>query len=148
MPLDFSVEDALDLATVTEPAANADGSRVGFLRTAGGATEFVAAEVPELTETDLSLEAGAAVDQVSTDPGDVAAFDWRPGEPAEAALIADGTLYRFDATDGSLRTVVDGPEDCEQLAWHPDGSALAYTEAGLLWLYDLAAGGHRALNSD
>lgn len=148
MPLDFSVEDALDLATVSEPAANADNSRVGFLRTVGGATEFVAAEVPALAGTDLSLEAGAAVDHVSTDHGDVTAFDWRPGRPAEAAVIADGTLARFDATDGSLSPVVDGPEDCERLAWHPDGSTLAYTEAGLLWLYDLEAGGHRALNSE
>ncbi len=148
MPLDFSVGDALDLATVSEPAANADGSRVGFLRTQDGATEFVAADVPAITETDLGLEAGAAVEHTSTDHGDVSAFEWRPGEPDEAALVADGTLFRYDANDDSLRTVVDGPEDCDRLAWHPDGSVLAYTEAGLLWLYDLAAGGHRALNPD
>jgi dipeptidyl aminopeptidase/acylaminoacyl peptidase len=148
MPLDFSVGDALDLATVSEPAANADGSRVGFLRTADGATEFVAADVPAITETDLGLEAGAAVEHASTDHGDVSAFDWRPGEPDEAAVVADGTLFRYDATGASMRTVVDGPEDCDQLAWHPDGSVLAYTEAGLLWLYDLATGGHRALNPD
>jgi dipeptidyl aminopeptidase/acylaminoacyl peptidase len=148
MPLDFSIGDALDLATLSEPAANADGSRVGFLRTADGATEFVAADVPAITETDLGLEAGAAVEHASTDHGDVSAFDWRPGEPDEAAVVADGTLFRYDATGDSMRTVVDGPEDCDQLAWHPDGSVLAYTEAGLLWLYDLATGGHRALNPD
>lgn len=44
--------------------------------------------------------------------------------------------------------MVDGPETCEQPTWHPDGSALAYTEAGMLWVYDLEAGGRHALNPD
>jgi dipeptidyl aminopeptidase/acylaminoacyl peptidase len=148
MAFEFSVDDALDLATVGAPQANDDGSAVGFLRTQGGDTDLVAVDVPVLDSTDTSLEAGAATESVSTDHDDVSAFDWRPGHPEEAAVVADGALYRFDTRDGTLTTIVDGPEDCTSPAWSPDGSKLAYVEAGLVWFYDLEAGGHRALNTD
>lgn len=146
MPLEFSIDDALDLATVGAPEANDDGSAVGCLRTEGGDTDLAVTRIPALAGADLTVEAGAAVETVATDHGDVSAFDWRPGHPDEAAVIADGALYRFDADDGTLTTVVDGPEDCTSPAWSPDGSVLAYAEAGLVWHHDLETGGHRALN--
>lgn len=148
MPFEFSIDDALDLATVGAPEANDDGSAVGFLRTEAGDTDLAVARIPETVETDLALEAGAAVETVATDHGDVSAFDWRPGHPDEAAVVADGALYRFDADDRTLTTIVDGPEDCASPTWSPDGSALAYAEAGLVWYYDLEAGSHRALNEE
>ncbi|MDY6817132.1 MAG: prolyl oligopeptidase family serine peptidase [Halobacteriales archaeon] len=149
MPTDFSfsVDDALALRTVAAPAWNDDGSLVGCLQTHGDETEFIAVTVEAIETTDRSL-ANVDAPTAATDSGDIAEFAWRPDAPAEAALIVDGAVERFDTATAARTTLSAGDEPHSSPAWHPDGDRLAYVRDGTLWLHDLSTGGVRALTTD
>ncbi|WP_458207566.1 LpqB family beta-propeller domain-containing protein [Haladaptatus sp. NG-SE-30] len=145
MPLDFAVEDALDLAYVSEHAWNADDSRLGYLRYERGETKLAVCDVPNAEETDLS-------------PGgdrrligeDVSEFAWRPDHPTEAAFVADGAIRLFDYDTGETdeTSVVASGGDHSSLAWHPAGDVLAYLRNETLWLHDLDDGSVRAIETN
>ena len=140
----FTLEDALELATFGTPAWNADGSRVGYLRFAAGSNRFVARPVDRIEETDLTLDAPG---EDATELAEVSAFDWRPDNPDEVAVVRDGDLGIFDVDAGEFRELVAAADDHLVVAWSPDGSRLAAVAGETLWIHNVERGSSRELDS-
>ena len=139
----FTLEEALELATFGTPAWNADGSQVGYLRFAKGSNRFVTRPVERFDETNHSLD---APDEEATELADASAFDWRPGNPDEAAVVRDGDLGIFDVDAGEFRELVAAEDDHLVVAWAPDGSRLAAVRGESLWVHDVERGSSRELD--
>lgn len=132
MALEFTVDDALALGTVSGPAWNDDASRAGYLRFADGETTF-AHGVPGAEPTAV--------------PGPVGGFDWRPDHPEQVALAADGDVALHDVSTGESRTLASADADHAGVTWAgPD--SLLYLRDGSVWRHDLAGGGVAELLTD
>lgn len=138
----FTVDDALGLATYDAPTWNDDGTRVGYQRFADGETTFVSRPVTSFEETDLSLTADSPAVKLD---GDVAEHDWRPGHPETVAVVRDGDVVLFDVDAETIVPLSSASADASSPAWHPDGDVLAHVRDGSLWLHDVAAGTTREL---
>lgn len=130
MSLEFTVDDALDLRTVADPAWNADATRAGYLRTADGETRF----------------AHGAGDGAPTvlDAADATGFDWRPDSPDEVAVVADGDVLLYDAGAREARTLAAADADHANPTW-ADADTLCYVRGGSVWTHGVGAGGVREL---
>ena len=136
----FTVDDALDLAQVTAPEWNDDGSRVGFLRFSDGTQEFVSAAI-----------GGPTADRhpgIGPEDGDVTGFDWRPNHPDETAIVADGTVELVDVDADTRTPLLSDVADHGTVAWHPDGDVLAVHRDDRLHLHDRTTGSTRTLCPD
>nr|WP_233265005.1 prolyl oligopeptidase family serine peptidase [Halomarina oriensis] len=123
------------LVSTTDPAWNDDGTRVGYLRFADGETQFATQRVGPVEGTDVSLDAGTFTPDTETTLDGVAGFEWRPGHPEEALVVADGDLYRVDTSAGTTRPLARAHEATSSPAWHPDGDRIAYLRDRTLWVH-------------
>lgn len=140
--LDFSVEDALDLAHVSDPAFNHDGTYLAYKRWCGGDTHLVTVEF-DLARSD---ESDPGEIETRAGHGAVSEFAWRPDHPHQLAFVDDGELYRFDVESATVDSlVVDLDDPIESLAWHPAGEYLVYRHGETLTRIDLPEGGRRRL---
>lgn len=144
--LNLTVDDTLDLVTVSGQSWNDDGSRLGFLRDADGETTFGAHSVGTVEGTAVSLGDGTLDPETLLDRP-VGAFEWRPNHPDEALVASDGDLYTVDAATGETNAFVTAPEPCGAPTWHPDGDRVAYIRDGTLWVHHVD-GPVRGLTAD
>ncbi|WP_158203228.1 S9 family peptidase [Halomarina oriensis] len=133
----FTLSDALAITPVADPAWNDDGTRIGYLRTVEGETRWATLSTPECETTAVSLGDGTYDPDAESDVTDVSAFVWRPGHPEEALVVADGDLYRVDATTGATEPFARAPDAHSVPTWHPDGDRVAYRRDGAVWVHGL-----------
>ncbi|WP_191451732.1 hypothetical protein [Halogeometricum sp. CBA1124] len=88
--LDLSIDDTLNLVTLSDIEWNADGSRIGFLRFADGETTFAAQGVGDVASTNVSLRDGTFAPETHVDRP-VSAFAWQPNEPDQASSSRKAT---------------------------------------------------------
>ena len=139
----FTTEDALALRYVHDAEWNDDATAVGYLCFDGGDTDLVVRRVGTIDETDLGFPDDEPA--AETVCGSVSEYAWRPGEPNELAIVADGSIERFDTATGDRRLVAAAPDDHSSLAWHPDGGRLAAIRDDECWCFDIEAGSSRPL---
>lgn len=132
MTLEFSVDDALALRTVSAPAWNDDASRAGYLRFGDGETTFAH---------------GTTDEEPTAVEGPVTGFDWRPGRPGEVALAADGEVVLYDAATDESRSLAAADADHAGVTWAGCDTLLSIRE-GSAWTQSLDDAGVRELVTD
>lgn len=137
--VEFSIEDALGLATYDAPSWNSQGTYVGYQRFHDGDTSFVARPVESVSGGGTVLDGGPS-GEATTLAGDVSEHDWHPRKESVVAVVQDGDLKHLDVTDESVRSLVTAEADCSSPAWRPAGKTLAYVRDGSLWLHDVTNG--------
>lgn len=144
----FDVEEALRLATFSEPAWNAEGTYVGYQRFHDGESSFVARSVEQPIETDLALRATDDATSRAEFGGEVSGYDWHPDRETSVAVVRDGDVLLADVETEETETVAEAEADHSSPAWHPDGAVLAYIREHSLWLHDVDEGRTRELATD
>ena len=134
----LTLDDVLDLKYLGRWDWSPDGRWIGWLWDDGGVQDLWLADPAAAGDRSAARRLTEAKDTVSD-------FVWQPGGDA-VALIVDGSLC-MARPDGagwfSVQTIVAGEAKHGQLAWSPDGTRLAYSREGALWLFDQAEGAHR-----
>lgn len=121
--LTFTIDDALDLAHVSAPEWNRDGSCLSYLRFEDGETFLATVE----TNDAISEVTDPAEIEYRSEPVDVSGFDWHPEDPSNLVLLAENDLYLGEPLSESYEPLAtDVAEEIDSPTWHPEGDHLAY----------------------
>jgi hypothetical protein len=114
-------------AVDTSPAVSSEGTRVAFVRNGS------------ITTMGIDGTAVSAALAVGDDPA------WQPGQAASAriAYVVGAVINTMTPSGSDLQMIVAGT----QPAWSPDGSEIAYTSTGDIYVVGVNAAGTAAIGS-
>lgn len=131
-----------DIAAGTRVAWSPDDRRLAFMRPAGGRPQLFVITLGESTPV-----------QVTNTPDTKDDPAWSPRDPNVIALWSDRDgrheifVVRLDRPQDPWQKLTSGSSSAEDPSWSPDGTRLAYTRAGDIWLVGADGSGNRAVTS-